>query len=73
MMLRTNRERQCHAQKLVFSLVKARYDESPILQVLRSPPVLHDSHAYVNLISISLWDTYLNSRKVVCERIHLKS
>ena len=61
-MLRTNRETKCHGQKLVFSLVKARFDESTIVQVLRSPPVLHDSRAYVNLISRGLWDTYLNPK-----------
>ena len=58
-MLRTNRENQCHVEKLVFSLVKARYDKSTIVQVLRSPPVLYDSHAYVNLIWRGLWDTCL--------------
>ena len=61
-MLRTHRESHCHGQKRVFSLVKARHDESTIVQVLRSPPVLHDSRAYVNLISRGLWDTYLNPK-----------
>ena len=33
----------------------------PILvQVLRSPPVFHDSRAYLSLVSRGLWDTYLN-------------
>ena len=59
-MLTTKRETKCHGQKLVFSLVKARFDESTIVQVLRSPPVLHDSRAYVNLISRGLWDACLN-------------
>ena len=55
-MLRTNRVTKCHGQKLVFSIVKVRFDESTIVQVLRSPPVLHDSRAYLNLISRGLWD-----------------
>ena len=59
-MLSTNRVTQCHGQKLVFSIVKSRFDESSIVQVLSSPPVLHDSRAYVNLISRGLWNTYLN-------------
>ena len=61
-MLRTNRETKCHGQKLLFSLVKARFDESTIVQVLRSPPALHDSRAYVNLILRDLWDTCLNPK-----------
>ena len=59
-MLRTTRETKCHGQKLVFSFVKARFGESVIAQALRLPPVLHDSRAYVNLISRGMWDTCLN-------------
>lgn len=61
-MLRTHRESHCHGQKRVFSLVKARHDESTIVQVLRSPPVLHDSRADVHLISRSLRDAGLNPK-----------
>ena len=61
-MQKTNRESQCHGQKLLFSFVKTRYDESTIVPVLRSPPVLHDSRAYVNLISRRLWDICLNPK-----------
>ena len=53
---------KCNGQKPVFSLVKAHFDESIIVQVLISPPVLHHSRAYVNLIPRGLWDTCLNPK-----------
>ena len=56
-MLRTTEK--LSAKPSLFPLVKARFDESTIVQVLRSPPVLHDSRAYVNLISGGLWDICL--------------
>ena len=58
----TDRESKYHFQKLVLSLVKARFDDSTIVKVLRLPPVLHDLRAYVNLISRCLWDTCLNQK-----------
>ena len=58
----TDRETKYHGQKLAFSLVKARFDESTNVQLLRSPPGLHDSRAYVHIISRDLWDTCLNPK-----------